>query len=61
LGLHADSSIRENAGRERGLCLAGFKKRDLALRKTALESTLPLHSDGAARRVSERIESSVHG
>jgi hypothetical protein len=24
LGLHADSSIRENAGRERGLCLAGF-------------------------------------
>jgi site-specific recombinase XerC len=24
LGLHADSSIRENARRERGLCLAGF-------------------------------------
>src|SRR5260370_41714636 len=27
LGLHADSSIRENARRERGLCLAGFQKR----------------------------------
>ena len=24
MGLHADSSIRENARRERGLCLAGF-------------------------------------
>jgi hypothetical protein len=27
LGLHADSSIRENARRERGLFLAGFQKR----------------------------------
>jgi hypothetical protein len=27
LGLHADSSIRENARREHGLCLAGFQKR----------------------------------
>jgi hypothetical protein len=27
LGLHADSSIRENVRRERGLCLAGFQKR----------------------------------
>jgi hypothetical protein len=27
LGLHADSSIRENARRERGLCLAEFQKR----------------------------------
>jgi len=27
LGLHADSSIRENARRERGLYLAGFQKR----------------------------------
>ena len=26
MGLHADSSIRENARRERGLCLAGFQK-----------------------------------
>jgi hypothetical protein len=25
LGLHADSSIRENARREPGLCLAGFQ------------------------------------
>ena len=34
----------------------GFKK-NLALRKTALESTLPPHNDGVALRVSERIES----
>jgi hypothetical protein len=27
LGLHVDSSIRENVRRERGLCLAGFQKR----------------------------------
>ena len=27
MGLHADSSIRENARREPGLCLAGFQKR----------------------------------
>ena len=27
MGLRADSSIRENARRERGLCLAGFQKR----------------------------------
>jgi hypothetical protein len=60
LGLHADSSIRENARGERGLCLAGFQKKNLALRKTALESTLPPHSDGAGHRVSERIESSFH-
>jgi hypothetical protein len=54
LGLHADSSIRENARGERGLCLAGFQK-NLALRKTALELTLPPHNDGAGHRVSERI------
>ena len=35
-------------------------KKNLALRKTALESTLPPHNDGAARRVSERIESGFH-
>jgi len=57
LGLHADSSIRENARRERGLSWPGFKKENLALGKTALESTLPPHNDGVARRVSERIES----
>ena len=56
-GWRADSSIRENARRENGLCLAGFQNKNLALRKTALESTLPLRSDGAARRVAERIES----
>ena len=28
--------------------------------KLALASTLPLHNDGAARRVSERIESCFH-
>src|SRR5260370_36735656 len=38
----------------------GFKKKNLALRKTALESTLPPHNDGVARRVSERIESCFH-
>ena len=38
----------------------GFKKKNLALRKTALESTLPPHNDGAGHRVSERIESSFH-
>jgi hypothetical protein len=27
MGLHTDSSIRENARREPGLCLAGFQKR----------------------------------
>src|SRR5260370_5775308 len=35
-------------------------KKDLALRKTALESTLPPHNDGAGHRVSERIEPSFH-
>ena len=35
-------------------------KKNLALRKTALESTLPPHNDGAGHRVSERIESSFH-
>ena len=33
----------------------GFKKESLVFRAIALESTLPPHSDGAARRVSERI------
>jgi hypothetical protein len=36
---------------------AGFKK-NLALSKTAIESTLPPHNDGAGHRVSEKIESS---
>ena len=41
-------------------CQSGFQNKNLALRKTALESTLPPHNDGAARRVSERIESCFH-
>src|SRR5215469_17878043 len=57
-GWRADSSIRENARREGELCLAGFQNKNLALRKTALESTLPPHNDGAGHRVSERIQSS---
>ena len=35
---------------------AGLQE-SLVFRTIALESTLPPHSDGAARRVSERIES----
>jgi len=38
----------------------GFKKKSLVLRRIALESTPPPHNDGAARRVSERIESCFH-
>jgi len=41
-------------------CAWPVSKKNLALRKTALESTLPLHNDGAGHRVSERIESSFH-
>ena len=37
-----------------------FKKESLVFRTIAFESTLPPHSDGAARRVSERIESYFH-
>src|SRR3974390_2142902 len=36
---------------------AGLQEKSLVFRTIALESTLPPHSDGAARRVSERIES----
>jgi hypothetical protein len=35
----------------------GYKKKRLVIRRIALESTLPPHNDGAARRVSGRIES----
>jgi hypothetical protein len=38
-------------------CPGRVSKKNLALRKTALKSTLPPHNDGVARRVSERIES----
>jgi predicted site-specific integrase-resolvase len=33
--LHADSSIRENARRERGLCLAGFQKKEFGSHKNS--------------------------
>ena len=36
---------------------AGLQEKSLVFRTIALESTLPPHSDGAARRVAERIES----
>ena len=45
--------LAENGNR----ALSGFKKESLIFRTIALESTLPPHSDGAARRVAERIES----
>jgi hypothetical protein len=41
-------------------CPGRVSKKNLALRKTALKSTLPPHNDGVARRVSERIESCFH-
>ena len=40
--------------------LSGFKGESLLLGTIAVESTLPPHSDGAARRVSERSESCFH-
>jgi len=40
-----------------GTSPGGYEKERLVFTKIALESTLPPHSDGAVRRVSERIES----
>jgi hypothetical protein len=40
--------------------LAGLQGKAFGHQKAALESTLRLHNDGAARRVSERIESGLH-
>src|SRR5215831_13747994 len=37
--------------------LAGYSKKSFIFGRIALESTLPPHSDGAARPVSKRIES----
>src|SRR5215467_9093123 len=48
--------LPENVNR----ALSGFKKESLVFRTIARESTLPPRSDGAARRVSERIESCFH-
>jgi hypothetical protein len=39
---------------------AGLHAKTFCHQKMALESTLPPHNDGVARRVSERIESSFH-
>ena len=39
---------------------AGLQAKAFGHQKIALESTLPPHNDGVARRVSERIESSFH-
>jgi hypothetical protein len=40
--------------------LPGYKERRLVHQKMALESTLPPHNDGVARRVLEGIESCFH-
>ena len=45
--------LAENVNR----ALAGLQGKAFGHHKIALESTLPQHNDGAARRVSERIES----
>jgi hypothetical protein len=39
---------------------AGLQEKSLVFRTIALESTLPPHSDGAAHRVLERIESGFY-
>jgi hypothetical protein len=39
---------------------AGLQTKALGHQKMALESTLPPHNDGVARRLSERIESCFH-
>ena len=48
LGLQADSSTVENARESVDRALAGYKKKSLVFRRIDLESTLPLHDDGAA-------------
>jgi hypothetical protein len=59
LGLQADSSTDERCSlRRHEPSSAGLQaKAAFGHQKMALESTLPPHNDGAARRVSERIES----
>src|SRR3974390_650644 len=46
-----------NARRKCEPCLGRVQEKSLVFRTIALESTLPPHNDGAARRASERIES----
>jgi hypothetical protein len=48
--------LAENVNR----ALAGLQGKAFGHQKMALESTLRLHNDGAARRVSAGIESGLH-
>ena len=48
--------LAENVDR----ALAGLQGKAFGHKKMALESTLRLHNDGAARRVSAWIESGLH-
>jgi hypothetical protein len=58
LGLQADSSTGERCSLSRHEpSSAGLQAKAFGHHKMALESTLPLHNDDVARRVSERIES----
>jgi len=58
LGLQADSSTGERCSlRRHEPSSAGLQAKAFGHHKMALESTLPPHNDGVARRVSERIES----
>jgi hypothetical protein len=61
LGLQADSPTGEKyPQRTWTVPWPDFKKMRFVLRRLALESTLPPHNDGAARRVAEMIESCFH-
>ena len=57
LGLQADSHRRKILSENVDCALAGFQENAFRRRRLALESTLPPHNDGAARRVSKGIES----
>jgi hypothetical protein len=48
--------LAENVNRD----LAGLQGKEFGHQKMALEATLRLHNDGAARRVSAGIESCFH-
>ena len=61
LGLQADSSTGERCSlRRHEPSSAGLQAKAFGHQKTALESTMPPHNDGAGHRVSGRIESSFH-
>ena len=58
LGLQADSSTDERCSlRRHEPSSAGLQAKAFGHKKMALESTLPPHNDGGARRASEKIES----